>query len=279
MEGLQLLGNSKRFGDAKQQDSPECLHNALFLHSQGESAPFLFIPMNIAVAFITAIIRRLTPRDDTHRATTATINDIETTAIPADREEGSASNSDEPPPYQPRSAEEIRRARWSAKTSKLSPAQLFVLVSHLFFVLLVLVFLLALMIQSLTFCMEIVSPIPIPVRIILWLLYTLNCFWASRGAMCWIMLLRNLWGPTAKKRFPMTETSLAWLTVKPVVMLGKGAAKAIELCQRRFCADALGEESEAEVELSLEIGQSELSDGDEASGEGEERVGLMHGMK
>jgi hypothetical protein len=271
MEGVQFLGNSKRFGDAKQQNSPECLHNALFLHSQGESAPFLFIPMNIAVALITALIRGLTPRDDTHRATTATVNDIETTVIPA--EEGSASNSDEPPPYQPRSTEEIRRARWSAITSKLSPAQLFVLVSHFFFVLLALVFLLALMIQSLTFCMEIVSPIPIPVRIILWLLYTLNCFWASRGAMCWIMLLRNLWGPTAKKRFPMTETSLAWLTVKPVVMLGKGAAKAIELCQRRFCADALVEESE-EVVLGGE------TDGDEeAIGEGEERVGLMHGIK
>lgn len=56
-------------------------------------------------------------------------------------------------------------------------------------------------------------------------------------------------------------------------MLGKGAAKAIELCQRRFCADALVEESE-EVVLGGE------TDGDEeAIGEGEERVGLMHGIK
>lgn len=94
-----------------------------------------------------------------------------------------------------------------------------------------------------------------------------------------------------RKKFPIQESALIyWLfcaLIFPFVVvglaIGGGATKAVEFCQRRFCADALEEERE-EGEESVELHEGPRMEDRIESTEGngsdnEERVGLIAGLE
>jgi hypothetical protein len=114
------------------------------------------------------------------------------------------------------------------------------------------------------------------------------------------MLVRDLWGPGMRKKYPIEKGSLLIWTVavplSPVFVLGMGCVRVVERCQARFCGDALEEKEEREereererIEREgVELREREGGDEGEASGSGsgsgsesrdEESVGLMTAMK
>ena len=108
------------------------------------------------------------------------------------------------------------------------------------------------------------------------------------------MLLRDLWGPGMRKKFPFSETAVLWgltcVLISPLILvgfvlsgLGGVVVRAIEACQRRFCGDALEEEREDSQE-SLELQEGPSMEGQAQStervGSGEEeRAGLIAGVE
>lgn len=128
-------------------------------------------------------------------------------------------------------------------------------------------------------------------RVIYWVVFGIPCGWTTVGASCWLMLLRDLWGPGARKKFPIQESALIYglfcALLSPFILIGfvfgGGAVKAIEACQRRFCGDALedeGDESEESIELREGSRMEDRTGLREGSGSGEEeRIGLIGGVE
>ncbi len=106
------------------------------------------------------------------------------------------------------------------------------------------------------------------------------------------MLLRDLWGSKATKRWQFTETVLPTTLIAIVIAVPRGlfmavgssAIWAVESCQKRGCGDALADEEDG-----VDAGVVELQEGlrgEGGSGEGsvastaeEENVGLIAGME
>jgi hypothetical protein len=52
-------------------------------------------------------------------------------------------------------------------------------------------------------------------QVMLGLLFSLSCLWASVGFCCWVMLLRDLWGLGMRKMVPIDE----WIVIKGLLLL------------------------------------------------------------
>lgn len=157
-----------------------------------------------------------------------------------------------------------------------SSAERFIIGTFVFIVLMFTLFALGLVVLAFLYCMR---PLPYTVwgPVFWWILYSAAVFGASPGMACWAMLLRNLWGPRAIKKFPITQSWLCmgviflgviilWL---PFVATWKGLSWAVEKCQGKFCGDALEEEEEVPVELEEGV---RLIDGDGGSSSTSERL-------
>lgn len=100
------------------------------------------------------------------------------------------------------------------------------------------------------------------------------------------MLLRNLWGPGMKKRYPFNEHALTFtlfcIVGTPFFLLwavfGIGAVKAVEACQMRFCGDALEEDEEVELAEGEGLGDRD-ADVHSEEGADEDRMGLIDGRR
>lgn len=115
------------------------------------------------------------------------------------------------------------------------------------------------------------SPSPVFVRIIFWTIYSCICTWATVGVGCWLILLRNLWGPVVAKKYPIKEAAFAIIIVGavgviltgPFILVWKGlsmgSVAAVEACQRRFCGDALEDAEDDGRNLELEEGRALVS--------------------
>lgn len=72
------------------------------------------------------------------------------------------------------------------------------------------------------------------------------------GISCWAMLVRDLWGPKMRKKYPFGEdaimsgivVSVVCVTLLPFMLLSKVCIECVRGCQRRWCADALADEEE-----------------------------------
>jgi len=272
------------------QNSESCRQYASFFGQISDGLPvLLFFILHILTAILTAWLRSVTPgvgdaKPAAVPTTTPATGDVEATAIPSTVEaaaDGPA--ADEPPPYQPPSTETVTPAPQMPKVKR-SSAHSFVMGSCIFIALLTSITFLALDIQAIIFC-ESFSPVSTVPRVIFWIFYGLMCMWASTGVSCWMMLFRDLWGPAAKKKYPITEAFFfTWvfaLPMTPFVVLGMGLVNAIEACQKRFCSEAL-EEEEEDAEQGTELGQrsgSNVEDGEGSGSREEESVGLISAMK
>lgn len=271
-----------------------CRQYASFFHNLSDPFPvLLMIFLHIVTSCLTGGIRSITPGvgdEPVAPAATPPVGDVEATAIPntqTPEAQAEGSSSDEPPPYQPPAAETATPATAAPPAPKVkrSSAHLFVVGSGLFMALLTSLVFLGLDIQAVVFCTSF-SPISIFPRIIFWGLYSLMCLWASTGVACWMILFRDLFGPAAKKKYPITEGFfVVWvfaLPMTPFVVIGMALVHAIESCQRKFCSDALEEDNEdAEQGTELEQGSgSNVEEDGEASGNrDEESVALIPAMK
>lgn len=270
-------------------NAQNCHQYASFFHNLPGLYPFwLMLLLHIVIVILTAILRSITPGLGGKAATVAPASsDVEVTAIPNTQtdvvaEESSA--ADEPPPYQPPATETATPAPPTPKIKR-SSAHSFVVGSAVFVPVLTSLIFLALDIQAVIFCSTF-SPVSTFPRIINWVLYSLTCLWASTGVSCWMMLFRDLWGPGMKEKYPIREGYIAIrivsLPLVPFIMIGMGLVNAIQACQRRFCSDALEEESE-DAEQGIELGQESLpnvdEDGEASESRDEESMGLMTAMK
>jgi hypothetical protein len=259
----------------------------------------LFTPIIFAIiaSILTSWIRSVTLGiDDGTKSNTEVTqptpgNDVEATAIPDATESTNSGTEDQPPPYQPPEQETPTPAQVPNPTQpkvKRSSAHAFVMGTAMFLSIIASLFLGASALQSIIFC-EHWSPVSLFPRIFYWAVFSIPCLWATVGASCWLMLLRDLWGPEMRKRLPIKETALIYglvcVLVAPfafvVVVIGGGLVKAVETCQRWFCGDALEEADESEESVELQEGPTEdrlESTGGSGSRE-EERVGLIGGVE
>jgi hypothetical protein len=278
-----------------------CRQYALFFHGL---TPLwsLFTPLFFAIiaSVLTSWIRSIPPglengtKPNIEVTPPTPIDDVEATAIPDSYTSSTDNGTEEqPPPYQPPVQETATPASASTPTPPKVPrssAGRFVMGTAIFLAIIASLFLGALALQALIFCQH-WSPVSMFPRIIYWAVFSISCCWATVGASCWLMLLRDLWGPGMRKKFPISETAmiygLVYALLCPIILVGfvfgGGAIKAIELCQRRFCGDALEEEreeSEESVELRERLRMEDRSGLAEGSGSGEEeRVGLIGGVE
>jgi len=161
-------------------------------------------------------------------------------------------HNDDPPPYEAR-AETTCSIATSVEDNKprQSSAHLFVVGSSLFTVVAFDLFIIALWIQYTAYCAGAKSNPAL--LFVLWAFYAALCSWASVGLLCWVRLLRDLWGPATAKRYPINIYLVCYLIPGVIVGipmllvkgLGRGAVIAVEACQRKFCGDALEEDEEA----------------------------------
>jgi hypothetical protein len=252
--------------------------------------PGLFLAWGLVLlsAALTQALRYFTPgvRDKRTVPSPAT-NDEEATAIPVpDITSTGPTEGEEPPPYQLPITEAPNTAPKKIE-KKRSPAESFLIGTLLFIGLFFCLFLAGLGIQAAVWC-NAFGPLPIFVRLIFWIVYSIPCFWATVGASCWLILLRNLGGPRAMKRYPINENFVAVgalsMVLFPFVFFGsllwKGAVGAVEACQHRICGD-MWEDDETENNVELEEGRLSIGDdGVAEANEGEEeRAGLMGGIK
>jgi len=115
---------------------------------------------------------------------------------------------------------------------------------------------LGLSVQALTYCQG-DGVLQVGFRVFFWLIYFLYLLWISVGVGCWLMLLRNLWGPKMAKRFPIEPSFICTFAVGSIVLLiwspfwglWKGSVWIVEQCQGHLCGDALEDEAEETVEL------------------------------
>jgi hypothetical protein len=265
----------------------------------------LFTPLIFAiiVSLLTKWIESITPGIDVGTKPSIEVTpptpseDVEATAIPDLTASAESGTEDQPPPYQPPAQEPSTQAPASASTPTSAPpavprtsAERFVMGTTIFLSTIASLFLCALALQALIFCQH-WSPLSLFPRIIYWAIFSLLCGGATTGASCWLMLLRDLWGPGMRKKFPISKTAmlqaLFGILISPFIavgfVFGGGAVKAIEACQRHFCGDALEEERE-EIEESVELQEGprmeDHTESAERSGSGdEERVGLIAGAE
>jgi hypothetical protein len=208
--------------------------------------------------------------------------------LPEVREEATEGS---PPPYQsasnrqdPSPATTIRLLKTK---QKLSSAHLFVLGTIIVILLIFSVFCLALMTQCLIYCQD-WSPVSTFPRIVLWTIFTMLAMLASIGVSSWAMLFRNLWGVSARKKYPFTEFLLVGLMVRviigPLIYLNHLAVSAIQACQTRLCKDAIDEDEEdglSSERHGVELGEfmREGSSTVRDSSMREEVRGLIDGME
>jgi hypothetical protein len=70
-------------------------------------------------------------------------------------------------------------------------------------------FLAGLGLQTIIFCGR-WSPISMFLRVVDWLVFSIPCLWASMGACCWLILLRDLGEAGMRKRLLIKETALIY---------------------------------------------------------------------
>jgi hypothetical protein len=146
-------------------------------------------------------------------------------------------------------------------------------------------FLLALCIQFIVYC-NVWSPAPHYTRAIFWTLYSLVCIYATKGALTWAVLLRNLWGPAVVKRYPIKvdvlSSSVFMILIFPPTLvgtcifmavsftfesLGRWSVITVEACQKCCCGVGLDEDDEREW-TELEEGRALVASEDETDGDG-----------
>ena len=152
----------------------------------------------------------------------------ESSAIPAaaydvDVEAGQE-GSEDPPAYAPPeptpipSTTSLSPAAPAEPLFKRSSANLFVLGTFLMVPLLVALLCLALSIQYITFCHD-WSPTSTTAQVFCWLFFSGNAIFATFGVACYAMLFRDLWGPAAKKKFPIEEHILLKVTLGTIACM------------------------------------------------------------
>ncbi|KAG0646598.1 hypothetical protein D0Z07_7561 [Hyphodiscus hymeniophilus] len=287
-------------------DTSMCLSHALFLHNL-PTGGFILWPMLFAIAsaISTQLIRSVTPGVGDKPATVKTTitataaGDEDGTAIPdpavsaIDVEAGQG--GDDPPPYAPpesTSTPIIFPVPATLVRPTASSAHFFVTGTFFFILMLLSLFLLALSLQWLSFCQH-YSPTSTSGQVFTWVFFCIPATWATFGLTCWVILLRDLWGPAAKKRFPIEEYALvkglvmavAFAALFPFVLSGMLLTKAVEVAQKRLCPGAIAEEDDVEIEeLSREDEEPHEVQGEGESSDGnadihEETVGLIKGME
>jgi hypothetical protein len=170
---------------------------------------------------------------------------------------------DQPPPYNPPTPTlAAEPTAVSPPAKKRSSAERFIIGTFLLILVIAALFVAAVTIQGMTYCLFKKKNSTF-LQVILWVFYSGCCIWASTGVGCWAMLLRNLWGPKAIKRFPIDENIVALVVVGGVGMLiwgpfwclWKGSVWIVEKCQGRFCGDAFDEEEDQQMPIELEEGR------------------------
>jgi len=217
------------------------------------------------------MIRLITPsavKSDTPIIPTTA--DVENTAIPGPSPIAGLEPGDQPPPYEPPATATTTPTPLEPATppKKRSSAERFTMGTSLFILLLFSLIIIGLDIQALIYCLF-PNPVHVALQTFYWVYFAGICLWATTSAACWLMLLRNLWGPKVAKRWPIRQDwAYMWifgmgaLVVMPLWGLWKGLTTAVEMCQGRFCGEGL----EDEVELELEEGRRLVgSDGDDGA--------------
>ncbi|KAL3423024.1 hypothetical protein PVAG01_04771 [Phlyctema vagabunda] len=275
---------------ARNQNSTACVKGALFF--RGNSAAMLILlPMALAglSIFLTAMVRKVTP--ESSRSTKSKKEESQPTT---ERSEATSSpglspaetETDQPPPYDPEAVTtEPEPTVPKTPRTKTSSAQNFVVGSALFFSNIFVLVLGGLSVQAVIHCAP-WSPLHPIFAFMWWAVYTVVTWFASFGAMCWLMLLRDLWGPRMIKRYPIEENAMLILVIgvviSPFFLLGTVSIKGIEWLQRRFCADDIEEDGDMENGVELREAHG-LSGGDHSERDGpaiaEERLGLIGGME
>lgn len=256
---------------AKAVQLAQCKKHALFLHAMNPVliflAPVFFASVATVLTFwiqnwVPGVINKnKKPAESTPGIASSTTAE-DTTAIPGptsrDAEQGVP--GDEPPPYQPPSETALavvppKNLPWEEHSS----AMRFVVGSGYLALITTFLLLCALSIEASIYCLEVGNSTV--GQVIWWLLFSIPCVWASTALSCWAMLLRDLWGPRMKKRFPFKETAIIYALIcvitAPFAMVfyivGGGAVKAVEACQHWFCGDALLEDGDEDAGAGMEL--------------------------
>ena len=292
-------------------DAAACHKNALF---------FGDIPgaYAIAICFVlsgSVVSQRLTDRlacitpgvysdgkKDEPASTSSTAPDAETHSPSLDEEQ--------PPPYQPSQATTTVIASETSGSKpkvKRSSAHLFVVGSLLLLLNAIMLFFYSLSIQYMIFCREDEEdkidsdhwwsrwgPI------MLWTAIGITTLTGTRALMCWLILLRNLWGPGMAEKYPINSGAVFWgifyVIISPFWLFcllrqaaAKGAsaiveqlAKVVESCQRHLCPGALEEVDGQEARAVLLEDKIRGLDGhirEVSNVEDEQKEGLMFGME
>jgi len=243
--------------------SDECVQKALFLHA----VPLIFLVgpfvLSLTSILLTVFTRMVKPGDGDSKQSDPEATDVESTSLPDISIPPVENDEDQPPPYNSPEFATVAPSPSPPKSGR-SSAQSFVLGSALFAANIVTLFMFVLSIQAATYCVHYDRITDVEPRVVLWLLFSAVTAWATCGMMSWVILLRDLWGPGAKKKLPINEAfvviTLIAIVVAPFWAVGSGAVKAVEACQRRFCGDAL---EDAGVELTQPLGRRDGRDGDE----------------
>ena len=220
--------------NAPHHNDPACRQYALFFHDLTPTWS-LFTPLIFATiaSVLTSWIRPIPPGKENRtkpniEVTPPTpINDVEATAIPDSTTAGADNGTEEqPPPYQPPVQETSTLALTSTpKPPKVprSSAGRFVMGTAIFLAIIASLFLGALALQAVIFCQH-WSPVSMFPRVIYWVVFGIPCGWATVGASCWLMLLRDLWGPGVRKRFSIQESALIYglfcALLSPFILIG-----------------------------------------------------------
>jgi hypothetical protein len=217
---------------------------------------------------------------------TTSCDDFESTAIPEAtvRTDVESAEAGYPPPYQPAASQATLAPTPESNSTILAPpkptrstAESFVIGSFLLILNLSSLIIGAFVVQANIYCNRgPYRPLTGLPAFFFWVTYSAIAFWATFGVTCWARLFRDLWGPQARKRWPIKGNIFVAAVEWPFV-------KFVEACQRTFCGQALEDEEELmrrETTVELEVIRLVGSVGDDVEGSSnrerrEEMVSLM----
>lgn len=271
---------SDNFWDQFRHDNDyECLSRALYMNTPFPIPGFAMFFPSILVICLTQYLGSITPgvkyaslldpitrnsaeRHNFSAPQQSTVN-ITQSVEDTDAEIELPSQEETPPPYN-ETPDTI--AKPTKTTKPRTSAELFVIGTACLLVIIFCLVTIALATQATIFCQD-WSPLSAGPQGLLWFFYLSPLLTSTRALGCWVILLRDLWGPAAKRKFPVSEK---WFFL-PFGMAGRGMVILVEGCQRRFCGGGIEvEDMESEGVIDLEEGSGE----DRMEG----NVGLISGI-
>ncbi|CAG8971526.1 hypothetical protein HYALB_00005422 [Hymenoscyphus albidus] len=258
--------NDPFFDQFRHDKDPECLNRARFMNTPFPLPLAAMLFLSIVVICVTQYMRSITPGvtyipflNNVGRLSIKQYDPLATQNFLGNENEARYRESGEeeelhneegrPPPYH-ESLEPNTNSTQVKPTKPRSSAELFVIGTACLLVIIFCLVTIAFATQATIFCQD-WSPLSVGLQVFFWFFYLIPLLTSTQAFGCWTMLLRDLWGLAARKKYPVSEN---WVFI-PFGIIGRGVVMIVEKCQERLCGAGInGDDIEV---IGLEDGPRE----------------------